>query len=132
DIEQSYYDIQDPQYLNRPLAPYPLVAWAEWSFDGAPIRIGQFVQTVKRVNGLGTVLEPLIAAPAIGVSIAPRFGIVPLDSKAFEVKTVIHSNVKGPASGVLKLELPAGWKSEPSSVPFSTTQDGEDRAVSFT
>jgi LmbE family N-acetylglucosaminyl deacetylase len=131
-IEQSYYDILDPQYLNQPLAPYPLAGWAEWRFDGAPIRVGQFVQTVKRVNGLGTVLEPLTVAPAIGVSIAPRFGIVPLDAKAFSVNTVIHSNVKGPATGTVRLDLPAGWKSEPASVPFSTTQDGDDLGVSFT
>jgi LmbE family N-acetylglucosaminyl deacetylase len=132
DIEQSYYDITDIQYLNRPLAPYPLAAWADWSFDGAPIRVGQFVQTVKRLNGLGTVLEPLIAAPAIGISIEPRFGIVPLDAKAFTVKAVIHSNVKGPAKGTVRLDLPSGWRSEPASIPFSTTQDGEDLGVSFT
>jgi LmbE family N-acetylglucosaminyl deacetylase len=131
-IEQSYYDIADPQYLNQPLAPYPLAAWADWSFNGVPIRVGQFVQTVKRVNGLGTVLEPLIAAPAIGISIAPRFGIVPLDAKAFAVKAAIHSNVKGPASGTVRLDLPEGWKSEPASAPFSTAQDGDDLGVSFT
>ena len=132
DIEQSYYDILDTRYLNLPLAPYPLAAWADWTFDGAPIRIGQYVQTVKRVTGLGTVLEPLVVAPAIGISISPRFGIVPLDSKTFAVKTVVHSNVKGPASGTVRLDLPAGWKSQPPSIPFSTTQDGEDLGVSFT
>jgi LmbE family N-acetylglucosaminyl deacetylase len=132
DIEQSYYDIIDPEYLNEPLAPYPLAAWAEWNFHGAPIRVGQFVQTVKRVNGLGTVLEPLTVAPAIGISIEPRFGIVPLDAKAFSVKTVVHSNVKGPASGTVRLDLPAGWKSEPASAPFSTAQDGDDLGLSFT
>ncbi|MBZ5619077.1 MAG: PIG-L family deacetylase [Acidobacteriia bacterium] len=132
DIEQSYYDIADSRYLNQPLVPYPVAAWADWNFEGAPIRVGQFVQTVKRINGLGTVLEPLIVAPAIGISIEPRFGIVPLDAKAFPVKTVIHSNVKGPASGTLRLDLPAGWKSEPVSIPFSTTRDGEDIGVTFT
>jgi LmbE family N-acetylglucosaminyl deacetylase len=132
DIEQSYYDIADPQYVTRPVAPYPLAAWADWSFEGAPIRIGEVVQTVKRVNGLGTVLEPLIAAPAIGISIEPRFGIVPLDAKAFTVKTMLHSNVKGPATGAVRLDLPQGWKSEPASIPFSTTQDGEDLGLSFT
>jgi LmbE family N-acetylglucosaminyl deacetylase len=132
DIEQSYYDIADPEYLNQSLAPNPLVAWTDWSFNGAPIRVGQTVQTVKRVNGLGTVMEPLTAAPAIGISIEPRFGIVPLDAKAFSVKTVVHSNVKGPASGTVRLDLPAGWKSEPASFPFSTTLDGDDLGVAFT
>ena len=132
DIEQSYYDITEPEYLNLPLAPYPLAAWAEWNFNGAPIRVGQVVQTVKRVNGLGTVLQPLVTGPAIGVSIEPRFGIVPLDAKSFSVKTVIHSNVKGPASGTVRLDLPPGWKSQPASVPFATTLDGDDLGVSFT
>ncbi len=132
DLEQSYYDINDGRYLNLPLAPYPLVAWADLSYDGAPVRIGQYVQTVQRINGLGTVLEPLVAAPAIGISITPRRGIVPLDAKSFDVTAVLHSNVKGPAKGAVRLDLPSGWKSQPASVPFATTSDGEDRSVTFT
>jgi LmbE family N-acetylglucosaminyl deacetylase len=132
DIEQSYYDIRDEAWLNQPLAPYPLAAWADWSFDGAPIRTGQVVQTVKRVTGLGTVFEPLALAPAIGISIAPRSGIVPLGAQSFAVKAVVHSNVKGPANGTVRLDLPAGWKSDPASAPFATAQDGEDRALTFT
>ena len=50
-IEQSYYDIADERFLNRPLAPYPLAAWADFTYDGVPIRIGQYVQTVKRITG---------------------------------------------------------------------------------
>jgi LmbE family N-acetylglucosaminyl deacetylase len=132
DIEQSYYDIRDEHYLNRPLAPYPLAAWADLSIDGAPIRIGQVVQTVRRETGLGTVMQPLAVAPAVGVAISPRFGIVPLEAKSFEVTTVLHSNVKGPANGAVRLDLPPGWKSDPPSAPFATTQDGEDRSLTFT
>ena len=32
DIEQSYYDISDERFLNHPLAPYPLAAWADFEF----------------------------------------------------------------------------------------------------
>src|SRR6185369_5000384 len=74
DIEQSYYDIKDEKYLNQPLSPYALVAWADFSYAGVPIRLGQYVQSVKRVAGLGTVLEPLVTAPAIGIAISPRSG----------------------------------------------------------
>ena len=52
-IEQSYYDISDERYLNHPLSPYPLAAWAEFDFDGVPVRVGEVVQSIKRVNGLG-------------------------------------------------------------------------------
>jgi LmbE family N-acetylglucosaminyl deacetylase len=132
DIEQSYYTINDDAFLNKPLAPYPLAAWADFEFDGAPIRIGQFVQTIKRVTGAGTVKEPLAVGPAIGVAIAPRAGIVPLSSKSFAVTAVVHSNVKGPAKGTVRLDLPAGWKSQPAASDFSTSDEGQDQSVTFT
>jgi len=87
---------------------------------------------VKRVTGSGTVLEPLLVVPAIGIQIAPRNGVVALDAKASEVKAVVHSNVKGEANGTVRLDLPAGWKSQPASAPFATMQDGEDRTLAFT
>ena len=132
DIEQSYYDIADPALLHKPAAPYPYVAEAEFVFDGAPIQLGAVVQSVKRVNGLGTVYEPLVVGPAIGVAIAPHYGIVPFGAKSFPVSVSLHSNVKGTASGTVKLDLPQGWRSEPASAPFSMAADGEDRSVTFT
>ena len=131
DIEQSYYDISDERFLNRPLAPYPLAAWANFSYQGVPIRIGEYVQTVKRITGQGTVLEPLVVAPAIGVAITPRFGIVPLTKKSFPITALIHSNVKGPAKGEVRLQLPSGWTSEPTSAAFATSDDGQDQSVTF-
>jgi hypothetical protein len=52
-IEQPYYDLTRPEYRLRSFAPYPLEAWAEFTFDGLPIRVGQVVQTMQRVQGSG-------------------------------------------------------------------------------
>jgi LmbE family N-acetylglucosaminyl deacetylase len=131
DIEQSYYDIRDERFLNKPLSPYPVAAWADFTFDGAPIRIGEYVQSVQRITGQGTVLQPLVVAPAIGVAITPKAGIVPVDEKSFPVTAVVHSNVKGPAKGAVRLELPAGWTSKPASADFATSSDGQDQSVTF-
>jgi LmbE family N-acetylglucosaminyl deacetylase len=132
DLEQSYYDISDERYFGRPLAPYPLAGWAEFEYDGAPIRIGQYVQTVQRVTGQGSVYLPLTVGPAISVSLTPKAGIVPLTAKAFPVTAVIHSNVKGPATGRVKLDLPSGWRAEPPESKFSTSEDGQDDSATFT
>ncbi len=131
DIEQSYYDVSDERFLNLPLPPYPLAAWADFEYEGVPIRIGQYVQTVQRVTGEGTVLQPLVVAPAISVAIAPNAGIVPLKETSFPVSAVVHSNVKGPAKGTIKLELPQGWKSQPASADFATSADGQDESLTF-
>lgn len=129
DIEQPYYDIQDPKYATLPLAPYPVSARLHFAFDGVPFEISQVVQSVQRVIGPGTVLEPLIVGPAISVSIAPQAGIVPLDAKSFDLMVTIHSNVKGPAKGTVKLDLPEGWKAGQKN--FSTVKDGDDQSLNF-
>ena len=128
-IEQAYYDIQVPKDLNLSLAPYPLSARVHFVFDGVPFELAQVVQSVKHVTGPGTVLDPLVVGPAISVSISPQAGIVPLDAKSFEVTVSIHSNVKGPAKGTVKLDLPDGWKAPQEE--FSTSKDGDDESLTF-
>lgn len=131
DIEQSYYDV-DAKYAGRPLAPYPLAAWADFTYNGVDVRVGRYVQTVKRIIGQGSVQEPLVVGPPIGVAISPRAGVVPLDAKSFSVTALLHSNVKGEAKGDIKLELPSGWTAQPPAAPFQTGGDGQDQSVTFT
>ena len=132
DLEQSYYDISDDRFLNQPLAPYPVAGWAEFTYQGVPVRIAQYVQTVKRVAGLGSVSEPLTVGPAIAVKIAPRAGVVPLDAKTFTVTAVALSNVKGPAKGTIRLDVPSGWRVAPERAEFSTAADGQTQTANFT
>jgi LmbE family N-acetylglucosaminyl deacetylase len=131
DIEQSYYDISDQRYLNLPLGPYPLEAWVEFRYKDVPIRIGQVVQSSKRVTGIGEVLEPLVVEPAVSLTISPRAGIVPLNAKKFDVSTRVHSNIKGASQGTVKLDLPKGWTSQPASAEFSTKADGDEQSLTF-
>ncbi len=129
DIEQPYYDIVESKYLNLPLAPYPLAARLHLTFDGVPFEISQVVQSVTRVNGAGTVFEPLALGPAISVSIAPQAGVVPLGERSFGLTVTVHSNVKGPAKGTVKLDLPSGWNAPQEE--FSTAKDGDDQTLNF-
>ncbi len=130
-IEQPYYDLLDRSDLNRPLSPYPLNAWVEVAYQGVVVKVGQVVQTSRRITGLGVVYEPLTVGPAISVQVSPRAGVVPLNARSFDLSVTVHSNVKGPAVGSVSLQLPKGWKSDPPTSPFQTEQDGEDRALRF-
>ena len=83
-------------------------------YDGVPVKLGQVVQTLHRVTGMGTVYEPLVVAPAISVSVSPAAGVVPLTEKTLMVTARVRSNVKGGGAGTVKLELPAGWSAAPA------------------
>jgi LmbE family N-acetylglucosaminyl deacetylase len=131
-LEQAYYNIDDPKYLNLPFAPYPVSGWVEFEYDGVPVRVGQVVQTLKHQRGLGQVSDPLVIAPAISLWISPHAGVVPIGVKSFTVSVLVHSNVKGAAKGTVRLDLPAGWNSTPESAPFSFARDGQAMSVKFT
>lgn len=129
DIEQAYYDIVDPKYLSLPTMPYPVAARLTFTINGVPFEISQVVQTVSRVTGEGTVFQPMAMGPEISVTIAPEAGVVPLASKSFNLTVTVHSNVKGPAKGTVKLDLPEGWTAPDQE--FSTANDGADETLQF-
>ncbi len=130
-LEQPYYNILDPKYLNLPTAPYPLSAEVVYSYNGVEAHASGVVQTIHRFAGPGPVPEPLLVAPAISLTVSPQAGIVPLSNATLQLQVTIHSDVKGPAKGQVRLDLPAGWISEPKVAQFATGMDGDERIVDF-
>jgi hypothetical protein len=128
-IEQPYYDLTHPEWRLRSFAPYPLAAWAEFTFDGMPIRVGQVVQTMARVPGVGGVYEPLVVTPAIGVRMEPEARILPLDGTALPVRVTVHTQAA--AEGTVVLELPAGWTSQPAEARFRRDGAGDTEPLLF-
>jgi LmbE family N-acetylglucosaminyl deacetylase len=131
DEEQAYYDLNDPQYRNLSLAPYPLSARAQIAYRGVTLPLQQVVQARQRIPSLGVVEQPLLVGPAISLAVSPAAGAVPVGAKSFEFFCTVHSNVKGPAKGTLRLRLPQGWRSSPDSADFSMERDGEDHTITF-
>jgi LmbE family N-acetylglucosaminyl deacetylase len=119
--EQPYYDIADPSLLNQPLAPYPVAGWAEFTYRGVPIRIGQVVQTVHREHGFGDLYQPLVVTPAISVNIASPAGVVPIGATSFPLSVSVKNDQQETAKGTIHLELPAGWTAEPAAYNFDLT-----------
>lgn len=132
DQEQAYYDLTDARYQNRSFAPYPLAAVARIQYRGTDLAIEKVVQARQRVEGIGVVENPMLMGPAISVSISPGAGAVPLTAKSFTFTCTLHSNVKGPAKGVLRLQLPEAWQASPAQYPFSLTRDGDNQTLTFT
>ncbi|HEV2133626.1 MAG TPA: PIG-L family deacetylase [Terracidiphilus sp.] len=128
DIEQAYYDISNPAWREDSFAPWPLAAWAEFSFDGVPIRIGEVVQTLQRVTGPGGFYEPLVVTPAIGVRVEPQARILPLNGGPLPVRVNVHG--QSASDGMVELKVPAGWKADPAQAKFHVS-GGETQALDF-
>jgi LmbE family N-acetylglucosaminyl deacetylase len=136
-IEQAFYNINDPQWLNHPFAPYPLSGEATFDYDGVPIHLSSTVQTSHMVDGLGSVFEPIMVAPALSLNLDGHAGILPLPTKTqhdqsqFNLPVTLRSNDQGSSDGDVKLDLPPGWTADPAATHFHIAQ-GETRTVNFT
>ena len=131
DIAQPYYHLDDPRWLNRPFAPFPVAGWAEFDYDGVPVRIGQVAQTMHWVHGPGAVFQPLVVTPQLSVTISPGAGVTPLGSSSFPLTVKIANEQQDNATGDLQLQLPQGWTSEPAVDHFHLAA-GEKAEVAFT
>ncbi len=127
--EQPYYDIANEAWRERSFAPYPLAAWAEFTFDGVPIRIGQVVQTLDRVTGVGGVYEPLVVTTPIGMRVAPEARILPLDGSPLPVSVTVHA--QRAAEGTVDLKLPEGWRADPAQREFHLKGAGDTEPLVF-
>jgi hypothetical protein len=128
-VEQPYYDISNPAWRGRSFAPYPLSGWAEFEYEGVPILLGETVQTMQRVPGIGGIFEPLLVTPRIGVKITPAAQILPPDGKPITVRVTVHS--EGPAEGTVRLKLPQGWTATPAEAPFRRKIYGDTEPIAF-
>ncbi len=128
-IEQPYYDVSNPALRGLPFAPYPLAAWAEFNYDGLPIRLGEVVQTLQRVMGSGGTFEPLVITPPIGVRMEPEARILPLDGSPLPVRVTVHT--ESSADGKVKLTLPEGWTATPAEASFHRTHAGDTEPIVF-
>jgi LmbE family N-acetylglucosaminyl deacetylase len=129
--EQPYYNIVDEHYATLPLSPYPLTAWVEFNYEGVAVRAGQSVQTVRQLNGPGMELDPLMVTPAVSVRIAPQAGVTTLGAPSFALSALVHTEVETGAKGTVRLELPQGWRSEPTVASFEMQRGGEEQNIGF-
>lgn len=127
--EQPVYNISTEAWRERSFAPYPLSAWAEFTFDGVPIRLGMAVQTLGHVTGVGGVYQPLVVTPAIGVRVQPEARILPLDGSPLPVNVTVHADHA--ADGVINLEMPEGWRVDPAQREFHLKGAGDTEPLVF-
>ena len=132
DLEKPYYDKVEGADHNVALRPYPLAAAVSYKFKGIALQTKEVVQVISTVNGVGTRRTPMPVGPPVSISINPGAGILQLGRTSFPLTVRLHNNVDGSVHETVRLELPQGWTSEPTTAPVSFSQVGQDLAVTFT
>ncbi|MGD0567458.1 MAG: PIG-L family deacetylase [Candidatus Sulfotelmatobacter sp.] len=131
---ESINHIDDEKYATLPFPPPPLRAHVEYSAGGVAVKNGIGTTVVTRfIDDAGMERErPLAVVPAFSVALEPGTQVISTHNGSSSTVAVgVTSNLNRETRGVLKLELPAGWKSEPEQFEADFTHREEKQDFQF-
>jgi len=129
--------IDDEKYATLPFPPPALRARVEYSVrEGAAAKTRNGITSVVAapfVNEAGkTETRPLAIVPAFSVMLEPATQVISTHNESTSNVTVgVTSNLTHEVHGILRLELPAGWRSEPVQLAVDLKKRGEKQDFQF-
>jgi LmbE family N-acetylglucosaminyl deacetylase len=135
--KESLNQIDDEKYATLPFPPPVLRARVEYSVaSAAGAAIGNSIGTIvvtPYVDEAGAErARPLAVVPAFSGALEPGTQVISTHNGANSTVTVgITSNLSHESRGVLRLELPEGWRSEPAQLAVKFTRRGEKQDFQF-
>ncbi len=124
------YDVQDRMLIGQPENDPILQANLELKIEDYTINFPMQIQ-YKTVNpAFGQKYDAIQVVPDVSIDLK-RSSVVAKAGQKTVIECIVHSS-KGAFEGEVKLDLPSGWKSVPSSIPVTFSFKGEVKEVSFT
>ncbi|HQR32225.1 MAG TPA: PIG-L family deacetylase [Blastocatellia bacterium] len=133
ELRDHIYQVNKPELLHLPFSPPDVLGVFNYDVNGVRFTLAQPAQTVYVDRPWGEQRRLLTVAPAIGVVLSPRVGVVPVGAAqvSFNVTVSVLNNVKGNSTGKVRLKLPAGWTAAPADQTFNFTHEGEISNFAF-
>lgn len=130
DHSDGLFKVPDPSYIGKPENdPAAVVTYlAEINgqiMDFSSPLIYKWTDPVK-----GELIRPFEIVPPVFINFSQKVFLFN-DTKPKQISLLIKSSSSKKLEGKLSLNLPAGWKSEPASIPFSLTKRGQEIKYDF-
>jgi LmbE family N-acetylglucosaminyl deacetylase len=132
----SLNHIDNEKYATLPFPPPALHARVVYTASDTGVKTGNGIDAVVVTPFLDESAKrrtrPLAIVPAFSVELEPGTQVISTHNGSNTTVTVgVTSNLSRETRGVLRLELPEGWRSEPSDSPVDFSQRGQKREVEF-
>ena len=129
-IAESLYEIRDSTWRQRPFRDPVASVLARYRVNGVPLELTTPVSRWESQVPYGYVRRELTVVPALALNVTPRQAILPLRTGgSVEIQAELLNNRPSGLEGEVRLELPAGWSSEPDRHAFRFEQAAERRVV---
>ncbi|MCO4291700.1 PIG-L family deacetylase [Solitalea sp. MAHUQ-68] len=126
---EGMFTVKDQNLIGQAEAPVPLQVGFVLTIEGQSLAINRPV-IYKWVDPVdGELYRPIQITPPVMINMDAKAYVFP-SSKSRNIKIVLKAG-KESCKGVLKLDLPSSWKSNPASIPFNLQKKDEEMDVSF-
>jgi LmbE family N-acetylglucosaminyl deacetylase len=136
----SLNHVDNEQYATLPFPPPALRARVEYSVADGSKRAESQVRNAIQATIVTPFIDdsgkesarPLAVVPAFSVGLEPGTQVISTHNGSSSTVTVgVTSNLNRDSHGILRLELPTGWHSEPSQIPAQLSKRGEKQDFHF-
>lgn len=124
------FSVNDEKLIGKPENDPAVEVAFSMLIQGEPMEIKKPVVFRSTDPVKGEVYRPFEIVPRVFVNISNGVWVFGSELPK-DVEVVLKSATDAEQKGVLKLQLPSGWRSEPASVEFTLTKRGEELAKSF-
>jgi LmbE family N-acetylglucosaminyl deacetylase len=133
ELREYVYRLEDANLFGLPAAPPEIVGRLTYEVNGVTCAIERPAQTTYVDRARGEQRRLLVVAPALSITLSPAVGVIPIGPAQtnYVAQVSLLNNVKGEASGRLRLRAPAGWAVTPPEATFQFRHEGEVREFSF-
>jgi LmbE family N-acetylglucosaminyl deacetylase len=133
---ESINHIDDEKYATLPFPPPALRARVEYTATGGDAGMRNGITSVVVTPFLDDagkqISRPLAIVPAFSVMLEPGTQVISTHNGSTSTVAVgVTSNLTQDVQGVLRLELPAGWHSEPAQFNVELKKRGEKQDFQF-
>jgi LmbE family N-acetylglucosaminyl deacetylase len=123
------YKVEDPLLRGLPETPRSFKVQFQLEVAGAPLVVEREVVFKQRDPVAGEVYRPFEIIPAVAANLNEK--VVLFGSEGGKEVGVIVKAGKANIQGQVSLDLPVGWRAEPSEVDFELKFKGEEQRVVF-
>jgi LmbE family N-acetylglucosaminyl deacetylase len=125
----SVYTVEDQRLIGMADTPPILQVRLRFTADGTPFEVTQPVEYRYADRAEGARVRPIAVVPAVAVDLPNAVAMFPTAASR-KVAVSLRGNVDD-AKGDVRLDVPAGWKVTPKSLPFHVGALGEVEEVFF-
>lgn len=127
--EGGMYAVAEQTLRGRPETPHPIAVEASFLVDGEELILTLPVVHKQVDPAYGERYQPLHVLPPGAVTPVQPVALFPA-AKAQDVEVKVRAN-RDDFEGVVRIELPTGWRAEPASREVRITLQGDEQTLRF-